>query len=398
MRANVLWNHEGWAELIIVVLFIFSCAANAGEQPTPAAEGGKIASTGHWIHEKTEEMPQLKLGPFTRLTNGAILTVDDTSCFISSDEGVNWKEYPIFADHQKYKIRPERALICTSKGVVVLAFVNDKEKANWKWRKDIFDSPGAVLPTYAVRSLDGGKTWQTPEKLHDEWTGAIRDMIETRDGSVVFATMMMLHGPGRHSVLTYTSRDDGKSWNRSNIIDIGGVGNHGGAMEATLAQLNDGRLWLLMRTNWGQFWEAYSKNEGLNWSSIRASNIDASSAPGLLRRLKSGRLVLVWNRKYPEGKDSYPLIGGDNQFSEVPVSNHREELSMMFSDDDGKRWTKPVVIAHVRPEMQGAKEVSYPYIFEAGPGELWITVWRFGGLRLRVYEKDFVSDNLKPIQ
>ena len=37
------------------------------------------------------------------------------------------------------------------------------------------------------------------------------------------------------------------------------------------------------------------------------------------------------NRPYPEGKSEFPLTGGDGQWSEVPVSNHRNELSAAFS-------------------------------------------------------------------
>lgn len=379
-----------------VMAFIFTASiivfAEQNNTASDAKGRGRVATTGHWIHDKVEEIPYLKMGPFTRLPDKSLLTVDNTSCYVSDDEGKAWKEYPIFTDSQTYQIRPERALICTSKGTVILAFANDKEKANWKWQKEISDSPGAVLPTYAVRSLDGGKTWLEPQKLHDDWTGAIRDIIETKDGSIVFTTMMMRHDPGRHTVVTYTSKDDGKSWIRSNVIDGGGVGHHGGLTEATLAQLQDGRLWLLMRSNWGVFWEAFSSDEGITWKAIQASDIDASSSPGLLYRLNSGRLILVWNRKYPEGADihNYPLRGGDNQWSDVSVSVHRSELSIMFSEDDGKSWTPPVVIARVLPDSK-FKEISYPYVFEAKPGEIWITPWRFGNLRMKINEKDFVG-------
>ena len=348
---------------------------------------GKITTNGLWIHNKTTELEGMKLGPFVKLTDEGILTVEENTCFVSYDQGQLWEQYPIFSEPDTYQIRPERALLQTKNGAIILAFMNELESANWNWQEDISDSPGAILPTYAVRSLDGGKTWEPPQKLHDDWTGAIRDMIETRDGSVVFTTMMMRHNPGRHTVVTYTSKDNGKSWIRSNIIDKGGIGHHAGVTEATLEQLKDGRLWLLMRTNWKTFWEAYSDDEGLNWKGIKPTSINASSAPGLLKRLKSGRLVLVWNRYFPEGKKEYPLRGGDNQWSEVPVSNHRDELSIMFSNDDGKSWSQPVVIA--RKGKQG--QVSYPYVFEAEPGVLWITSW-FGELRIKLYEKDFIDD------
>ena len=357
---------------------------------------GKITARGAWIPDKVEDMPGMKLGPFVRLGDGSILTVDGTSCYVSKDEGKTWSERPIFADPSKYEIRPERALIRTRSGVVILAFANDKERANWNWNTEISDSPGAKLPTYIVRSPDDGKTWETPQKLHDDWTGAIRDIIETRDGNVVFTSMMMRHNPGRHAVVTYTTRDQGKTWIRSNVIDLGGIGHHAGVTEATLEQLRDGRLWLLMRTNWGKLWQAYSQDEGVTWTSFKPTNIAASSAPGLVKRLKSGRLVLIWNRPFPEGKTEFPLTGGDGVWSEVPVSNHRCELSIMFSDDDGKTWTEPAVIARCTDRMPamkpvgGGRDISYPYLFEGKPGELWITIWR-GEQRIKLYEKDFVN-------
>jgi sialidase-1 len=347
---------------------------------------GKVTTTGYWIHNKAEELVGMKMGPFVRLSDGSLLTIDNSKSCISKDEGKTWKEYPIVADQDKFEISPG-GLVMTNSGVIVLPFANNKERANWNWQESILDSPGAILPTYSVRSLDGGKTWQDLQKLHDEWTGANRDVKISKDGSIIFTSMMMRHNPGRHTVLTYTSKTDGFNWVRSNVIDLGGVGNHGGVTESTFVQLNDGRLWMLMRTNWGVFWETYSDNEGLTWKDFKPTKIDASSAPGILNRLQSGRIVLVWNRFYPEGKKEYPLRGGDGNWSEVPVSNHREELSMMFSNDDGKSWSTPVVIARITKK---GTQLSYPYIFEAKPGELWITTEFAGNLRIKLYEKDFI--------
>lgn len=354
---------------------------------------GTISSTGYWIHDKAEEIPGLKTGPFVRLGNGDLLTIEKNMSCISKDEGKTWTNYSIFADSSRFEIRIERAMLRTRDGVIILAFANGKEVANWNWQNDIADSPDATAPTYSVRSLDDGKTWEPPQKMHDEWTGANRDMIETANGSVVLSSMMMRHNPGHHTVVTYTSKTNGLNWVRSNVIDLGGVGHHSGVTEATIEQLRDGRLWMLMRTNWGVFWEAYSNNEGLTWKNFKPTNIDASSAPGLLQRLKSGRLFLVWNRVHPEGKNEYPLSGGDGISSEVRHSNHREELSVMFSDDDGKSWSKPVVIARITEDAK-VKRLSYPRVFEARPGEIWITTTYapFAGyLSIKLNENDFLN-------
>jgi hypothetical protein len=354
-------------------------------------KGGKMSSTGYWIHSKVEDMPGLKSGAFIRLEDNGILTIDNNNSCISYDEGKTWIKYPVFDEPEKYNITIQgtETLIKTRSGVIIAAFVNNNERANWNWDPEIIDSPGAILPTYTIRSLDGGKTWQDIQKLHNEWTGDNRSIIETKDGNIILSSMMMLHDPGRHAVVTYTSKTNGFNWIRSNVIDLGGLGHHGGVMEAPIEQLNDGRIWMLLRTNWGVFWESYSENEGLLWKDFKPTKIEASSSPGLIKRLKSGRLVLVWNRYYPEGKKEIELEGGDGNVSEVPVSWFRKELSMMFSEDDGKTWSTPVVIAKVT-ENGNQESLSYPTIFEANPGELWITTIYPGNLRIRLFEKDFL--------
>ena len=347
---------------------------------------GRITSTGYWIPKNVEEIKGLKPGPFVRLADGAVLTVDSNQTYLSRDEGRTWKAYSLIADTAKFNISPV-AIIRTSRHVIIISFVNLKEMANWNWQNDIHDSPGAILPTYAVRSLDGGKTWQDMQKLHEDWTGSDRDIIETRDGSIVLTSMIMRHHPGHHTVLTYTSKDEGKTWTASNIIDLGGSGNHSGVMESTLVQLRDGHLWMLMRTNWGNFWQTFSNDDGLTWKEVGPTSIDASAAPGILKRLQSGRLVLVWNRLFPEGKMAYPLHGGDGNLSELPASWQRDELSIMFSGDDGKTWGKPVVIARVTKKET---QLSYPSIFEAKPGEISITTSFRSKLGIKLYEKDFL--------
>lgn len=378
--------------LLIGTIFSF-CTVNLFGQVADSHEG-KLTTEGYWIHEKVIEIPGLKTGPFVRLNDGGILTVEKNMSCISYDEGKTWTKYSIFTDSSRFEIRIERVLFRTSNGTIILAFANDKERANWNWNTEIADSKGATIPTYAIRSLDGGKTWQDLQKLHEEWTGANRDIIETKDGNIIFTSMMMRHNPGHHTVVTYTSKTNGFNWIRSNIIDLGGVGHHSGVSEATIEQLNDGRIWMLMRTNWGVFWEAYSENEGLTWKSFRPTKIDASSAPGLLTRLQSGRLFLVWNRAFPEGRSEYPFSGGDGISSEVAHSNHRGELSVMFSEDDGNTWSSPVVIARITDKSK-TKTLSYPRVFEANPGEIWITTTYsgFAGyLSIKLYEKDFISE------
>lgn len=362
--------------LVAMTLFIFSAPATP---PAMAAEKGPL-----WLHPNTQPLPTDTLGPFVRMKDGGILAVDQTTVSLSRDEGQTWENWNMFPESENFIASNERALICTRNGTIILACMNMAEK-DWRWNSAIHDADtGTTLPTYAVRSVDNGRTWQRPIKLHEEWSGCVRNMIETKTGLAVFTAMRLLNKPGRHAVLTYSSPDQGMSWKPSNVIDLGGNGHHGGATEATVIELNDGRLWKLIRTNLSVFWQAFS-TDGIYWREMGPSTIAASSAPGQLTRLASGRILLTWNRLYPEGKSEYPLSGGDSEWSETPVSNHREELSVAFSEDEGATWSAPTVIAR-----QSGVWLAYPYLFEASPGTLWLTTMQ-GDVRVSFKEEDFLN-------
>ena len=340
-----------------------------------------------WLDPRLQRLPFDLPGPFIKLPGNRLMTVDQRGPMVSRDAGQHWKSRPLFEYgpySKEYKISNERLLFRTRKGTILLSFVNVNEKV-WLWRNELKDSlPGTRCPNYVVRSTDGGVVWQEPVLLHEDWTGELRNIIQLKSGRIVLSSMRMLHNPGRHSVLTYTSDDDGVTWTASNVIDLGGCGHHGGVTEATIEELADSRVLMLLRTNWGRFWKAFSEDGGRSWRDIRPSTIDASSAPGLLKRLTSGRLLLVWNRQYPEGKSTFPLSGGDGLWSEVPVSNHREEISIAFSGDDGRTFSTPVVIARRKNSW-----LSYPRVLEYRPGLLWLTTMQ-GPVRVAFREKDFV--------
>ena len=78
-----------------------------------------------------------------------------------------------------------------------------------------------------------------------------------------------------------------------------------------------------------------------------------------------------------------PILLFTGQWSEVPVSNFRGELSAALSDDDGKTWSKPVVVARGDRKQW----IAYPYAFEAKPGEVWVTTMQ-GGARFVLRGRD----------
>lgn len=304
------------------------------------------------------------------LADGAWLTFAANAAVVSRDHGKTWPEkYAIIPDAP---IDAKHAAGIPGAQTVIIRTKSDSLVALWRdpriddWDKVTGEmGPKATGDVWTVRSTDGGKTWSKRQKIFEGVCGHPPiNLLQLRSGRLVVPVQYYASAPLRCVIRTYVSDDDGANWKPGNIIDLGGHGHHDGAFEPTMVELRDGRVWMIIRTNWDKFWEAFS-DDGFYWRTIRPSNIAASSSPPYLTRLSDGKLILFWNRLYPEGKDSYERRG--KPFSEVAGSWHREELSVALSDDDGTTWSAPRVVAR-----EAKKWLSYSYAFEPEPGIIWL--------------------------
>jgi hypothetical protein len=346
------------------------------EKPSEQILGFSLAERFEWLclGSAARSFVELADGTLVNLSN-----VDGGIARISNDEGRTWTASAGMVDGagpgrptEDYECAPG---LCTTDGVIVWVY-RDFENKHWRWDDERGAPVGeARLDVWTIRSGDGGKTWTDRQKIFEGWCGCINGIIQTRRGNIVVPVQRLLHDPPRHAQCTYVSSDSGRTWQRSNIIDLGGYGHHDGCCEGSLVELKDGRLYMLMRTPLDRFWEAYSWDDGLSWRQIQPSDIPASSAPGYLAALASGRLVLVWNtlidgaaprplhelRPSPDRprKDWGSELGGGERWS-------RDALSIAWSDDEGNTWSEPFAFAR-------GKRLCYPQILERRPGELWIS-------------------------
>lgn len=332
-----------------------------------------------WVHPLCQPLPLDRNGPLVELADGSLMTISREGTRISKDDGKTWSEArPVPEGIGGLRDGQEPAtvyLVRTESGALVAVYL-DSNTYNFSWDNSTNQpKDDCRLEVWAVRSLDGGATWIDRQRLLDGYNPNFFGFLRTGSGRLVATVPHIVRDPGRYAACSLTSDDDGKTWRRSNLVDLGGHGHHSGAMEPTVAELSDGRLLMLIRTHWGRFWEALSDDGGLAWRTIRPSPIESTSAPGYLLKLRSQRLAFVANGK--EG---------------------RQELLLAFSEDDGKTWTRQVAIAR-----QKGGQLSYPYFMERRPGELWVIAgfafqegWKNPvPLRLKLSEEDFLREAKK---
>ncbi len=190
---------------------------------------------------------------------------------------------------------------------------------------------------YCIRTQGGPQGNRTVTKVDSIGSIMIKPPVFARDGKLI---IVAAHG-GMKGAYTYVSTDDGLTWQRSAPVvtppHTGGGFHQGirwnhGAVEPTVVELTDGRLWMLMRTPHDYHYEAFSTDGGLTWSEPQPSGFYGTITMPTIGRLKDGRLIFFWCNTTP--LPELPTANGvwDDVFT------NRDVTHVAISDDDGRTW------------------------------------------------------------
>ncbi len=162
-----------------------------------------------------------------------------------------------------------------------------------------------------------------------EWVMPVTHAAEPIHGW--FAGPKQLQGVG-------ITTDQGKTWKLHGAIKAPPW-----ALENMVVELQDGRLWTLIRTGSGVLWQGHSSDKGKTWNEASATTIKSPGSRFFIRRLASGNLLLV---------DHHNFKG-------------RSHLTSQISTDDGATWNDGLLL----DERSG---VSYPDGVQDKDGLIWI--------------------------
>ena len=142
----------------------------------------------------------------------------------------------------------------------------------------------------------------------------------------------------------YASLDRGATWQPLGQATIPAESDRN-CDEHMLVERRDSSLWMLVRTMYG-IGESISTDRGRTWSPVTPSAIQSPTTRFFIRRLQSGRLLLVKN-------------------GPLDRRTERSHLTAFLSDDEGATWSGGLLL----DERRG---VSYPDGVQAPDGTLRI--------------------------
>lgn len=262
----------------------------------------------------------------------------------SGDDGATWTE-PVFVVDPPGNVRTSDPCLWTApdgrlhffytqndatrhlhdgRWGVWLSICTDPSRADAAWSPPVRICDGLMLNKPTVLS-DGA--WLLPvANWYDRKHGA--GIVRSLDGGRTFRWIG--GAPGRNA---YWKEDT----------------STGGGMEHMIVERNDGTLWMPMRID-GGLCETTSQDGGVTWSPPIRSDIEGPGARFHVRRLRSGRLLLI------------NYVGFSR---EVPVYAQRSHLTALLSEDDGKTWPHRLL-------LDARSLVSYPDAVETPEGRLYI--------------------------
>jgi hypothetical protein len=198
------------------------------------------------------------------------------------------------------------------------------------------DNKGGGLPVISFSS-DEGATWAPARLVGHEvapdngWYVMNDRLVQLRRGRLLVPVAHAVPGSGPEGDLAdsgcFYSDDAGVTWKLSQLVRP--IGALRGMAEPCVAELADGRVYMLARSGTGFLVDSYSGDRGATWSAPRNTALVSACTSLTLKTLPDGRLIVFYNHARP--------VEPGSLFPRCP-------LAYAVSADGGKSWSGPMIV------------------------------------------------------
>ena len=247
----------------------------------------------------------------------------------SDDDGTTWSK-PLLAVGARTE--PEQKL----SGALVGNLWSDPKGRLWLFFDQQLGDPQGRITNWFIRCDDPDASepkWSEPVPFAEGCTLNKPTVLKCGDW------LLPVSDWHKKTARVFASIDEGMTWKERGSLQFPDWEFD----EHMTIELRDGRLWMLARTK-GQPHESFSNDGSKTWSEPRqAATVQNINARFFLRRLQSGRILLVKN-----GSPTERLA-------------KRSHMSAYLSEDDGQTWKGGLL-------LDERSAVSYPDGFESPDG------------------------------
>ena len=293
----------------------------------------------------------------------------------SDDDGETWSKPRLVVDAHDKNLPADRSVLVGNLWIDPLGrlwLIFDQSM-------DMFDGRAGVWATVCENPDTENPTWSKPRRIWHgvtlnkptvlstgEWMLPIS--LDQREGFRQFKGCFKELDPLRGANV-FVSTDNGETWQRRGSVKFPNPDWH----EHMIVERKDGTLWMLARTAKG-IMQSTSSDSGKTWSEPSFPNIKHTVARFHIRRLASGRILLIKHGKT------------------IDTHEGRSMLTAWLSADDGKTWRGGLM-------LDERKGISYPDGFQAPDGTIYISYDRNRStdgeiLMARFTEEDILANKL----
>ncbi len=173
-----------------------------------------------------------------------------------------------------------------------------------------------VLPAYMVPGKQTGPNDETPPNPGN-----------LLNGQFVVVSGHWFDPRGPSFVYVMYSDDEGRTWERNHDGEITMLLDWNMTFayvnEPSVAEVAPGRLLMMMRTQMGRLYQAWSYDDGETWTRPMPTSLAAGTTPAQIGRLENGHILAIWNQEGPE---------------ELKRGLSRQRISSAVSRNGGSIW------------------------------------------------------------